>query len=291
MQFANYHAHSNFSDGHGSPETYLQTAIGQGLKAYGFADHAPIPLAGVGVMSFQQLPYYLAEIDRLKAVYADQIQIYKSLEVDYIPNVLTVNSPSIKAINLDYTVGAVHYVDYLADGQPWGFEGSDENFQKGLKEIFKGDIQACITRYYELIRAMVNQDCPNVVAHLDRIKKLNKNDRYFSERAAWYQNEVIDTLDAIADANSIMEINTKGYYKGETEDTYPGKWVLEIAHEMGIPFLLSSDAHHPEDITKGFKYAVSILRSIGVQSTTIFMDGEWIDDSIKRRQLYMAHRV
>lgn len=291
MQFANYHAHSNFSDGQGTPEMYLQTAIQQGLKAYGFADHAPISLAGIGIMSFQQLPYYLAEIDRLKVVYADQIQVYKSLEVDYIPGVISVNSEPIKAANLDYTVGAVHYIDYLNGGQPWGFEGTDENFQKGLKEIFGGDIRACITRYYELIRAMVEEDCPDIVAHLDRIKKLNKNDRYFSERATWYQNEVIDTLDAIATANAVMEINTKGYYKGETEDTYPGKWVLEIANDMGIPFVLSSDAHHPNDITKGFKYAVSILRSIGVKTTMQFLDGEWTNDTIKKKKHYMMHKV
>jgi len=291
MQFANYHAHSNFSDGQETPETYLQNAIQQNLKAYGFADHAPIPIANFGAMSLQKLPNYLAEIDRLKAVYAGQIQVYKALEVDYIPNVINVNSDHILAANLDYTIGAVHFVDAFANGRPWGFEGTTENFEKGLKEIFGGDIQACITRYYELIREMVTNHCPDVVAHLDRIKKLNKNDTYFSENASWYRKEVIDTLEVIANAKAIMEINTKGYYKGETEDTYPGKWVLEIAAELDIPLHLSSDAHHPADITKGFNYAISVLRSIGVKSTTLFLDGEWIDGSIKRRNLYMAHRV
>lgn len=291
MQFANYHAHSNFSDGQESPETYLKNAIEQRLKAYGFADHAPVPIDNFGAMTFQQLPEYLAEIDRLKAVYADEIQVHKSLEVDYIPNIINVNSAHIVAANLDYTVGAVHFVDAFANGRPWGFEGTVDNFEKGLKEIFDNDIQACIQRYYSLIREMVQQHCPSVVAHLDRIKRLNTNDRYFSEQAAWYREEVIKTLEVIATSKAIMEINTKGYYKGQVEDTYPGKWVLEIAYEMGIPLHLSSDAHHPDDITKGFKYGVSVLRSIGVKSTTIFLDGEWVNDSIKRKRLYMMHRA
>ena len=43
MQLANHHAHSHFSDGIKGPEVYLKRAIEEGLKVYGFSDHAPIP--------------------------------------------------------------------------------------------------------------------------------------------------------------------------------------------------------------------------------------------------------
>lgn len=287
MQLANYHAHSTFSDGRQSLETYIKTAIKQGLKAYGCSDHAPI-LSDFGNMSFQEMAMYFVEIDRLKALYGEKIQIYKSLEVDYIPNLINVNSNHVVKAKLDYTIGAVHFVDYFGDGTPWGFEGSQANFEKGLNEIFHGDIKTCIQRYYALIREMVTHHCPDVVAHLDRIKKLNFEDRYFSEKEKWYQEEVINTLEVIAQAGAIMEINTKGYYKGETLDTYPGKWVIEIANELRIPIHLSSDAHHPEDITKGFDYGVEMLKELEIYSTRIFLNGEWTEDSIESPQFYFV---
>lgn len=283
MQLANFHAHSNFSDGEQSPEIYLQNAIRQGLKAYGFADHAPIPIDDFGAMTEDSLPAYLATIDQLRENFSDQIQVYKSLEVDYIPDVISVDSDHILAAQLDYTVGAVHYVDYLKNGLPWGFEGSIANFEKGLKEIFQGDIQACISRYYALIRQMVRQHCPDIIAHLDRIKKLNVDQRYFKETELWYRKEVIQTLELIATSGAIMEINTKGYYKGEIMETYPGKWVLEIAREMNIPLHLSSDAHHPDDITKGFNFATEILKSINIETVFILWNGRWKEVALEDR--------
>lgn len=281
MQLANYHAHSHFSDGREGPEVYLQNAIQQGLKAYGFSDHAPIPIDNFGSMSIEQLEAYGAEIDRLKADFGDQINIYKSLEVDFIPDVININTKHIQEANLDYTIGAVHFIDYLDNGRPWGFEGSAENFELGLNQVFGGAIKACIARYYGLIREMVQKFTPDIIAHVDRIKKQNKGERYFAESEKWYQAEVIQTLEVIAASKAVMEINTKGYYRGEIPDLYPDAWILEHAKAMDIPVHLSSDAHHPDDITKGFERGIEILKTVGIESTRLFLNGEWVDTSIE----------
>jgi histidinol-phosphatase (PHP family) len=286
MQLANHHAHSHFSDGRLSPEDYLKNAIDQELLLYGFSDHAPIPDAGFGAMDIQDLPNYLQEVDRLKEQYGDRIQIYKSLEVDYIPEMINVESQHIRDADLDYTIGAVHYVNFFDDGRPWGFEASSENFERGIREIFQGDVQAAMSRYYELIREMVLNFCPDVVAHLDRIKKLNKGDRFFSEKEGWYRNEVIQTLEVIAGSGTVMEVNTKSFYKKELEDTYPGKWVLEISREMGIPVNIGSDAHHPDDITKGFDHTSRLLREVGYTTTRIFLDGIWQEVELVKPLIY-----
>jgi histidinol-phosphatase (PHP family) len=288
MQLANHHAHSHFSDGRLTPEDYLKNAISQNLLTYGFADHAPVPLDNFGAMTMAQLRDYLAEVDRLKEVYGHQIQVYKALEVDYIPEVINIHSPHIVAAELDYTVGAVHFVDRFENGRPWGFEASHENFQRGLDEIFEGDIRIAINRYYTMIREMITQHCPDVIAHLDRIKKLNKGDRYFSENDEWYRQEVLETLVLIAASGAVMEVNTKGFYKGEIDDTYPGKWVLQVARELNIPVHLSSDAHHPDDITKGFEYAGNILKSIGYRTTRIFLDGSWQEVALEPSAIYTS---
>ena len=121
MQFSR---HSHFSDGEKGLEDYVDRAIHNGLLAYGCTDHAPIPGISVGMMDMDNLNPYLKKIDILKDQYKHKIQIYKSLEVDYIPNVISVDSAHIVNAELDYTLGAVHYVDSLASGIPWGFEAS-----------------------------------------------------------------------------------------------------------------------------------------------------------------------
>jgi histidinol-phosphatase (PHP family) len=280
--FANHHAHSHFSDGALSPEDYVKRAIFQNLKVYGFSDHAPIPSQWVGIMEMDQLRAYLREVDRLKEVYAKNIQLYKGLEVDYIPGVIDLNAAYIREAGLDYTIGAVHYVDQLPNGRPWGFQSSHEKFQTGLDQIFGGDVRACIRRYYALIREMLGVSPPDIVAHLDRVKRLNRGDRYFCEQDSWYQEEVRLTLEAIAEAGVILEINTKGYYNEVTEDTYPGKWVLELAWELKIPVHLASDAHKPDHITSGFAFASNQLKQIGYKTQRVLLDGTWQDVPLKR---------
>ncbi|MEZ5039757.1 MAG: histidinol-phosphatase HisJ [Saprospiraceae bacterium] len=286
MQLANHHAHSHHSDGRLSPVEYLAQAIQQGLKTYGFSDHAPIPGSSVGIMPLEDLPAYLVEIENLKDRFADQIEIYKGLEVDYIPGVISMASDHIQQAQLDYIIGAVHFVDHFPNRKPWGFEGSVENFEKGINEIFGGDIQAAVKRYYQLIREMVTEYRPNIVAHLDRIKKLNKNDRFFSESSAWYKAEVLQTLEVIAASGVILEVNTKGLYKKETTEPYPGKWALSQAREMNIPVHLSSDAHHPEDITKGFEQAAVLLQELGYEYCELLIDDHWQAVPLKEQHLY-----
>lgn len=275
MHKANHHAHTHFSDGQFEPERYVKEALDQNMEIYGFSDHAPIPNKYIGAMSLAGLQEYLNEIDRLKQKYQGQIQLYKSLEVDYIPGFINIHTDYIQAADLDYTIGAVHFVDFFPDGRPWGFQSSHKNFQLGVEKIFKGNIRACVHRYYELLREMIVEACPDVIAHLDRIKKLNGNNRYFNEDAPWYRAEVGYTLELIADNNAILEVNTKGYYTKETDETYPGKNILEIAKDLDISVHLASDAHHPADIRKGFDYAASVLREIGYTSCKVLNHGEW----------------
>ena len=132
------------------------------------------PEPNFGAMSVDQLQKYNLEIDRLKEKWGNKIQIYKGLEVDYIPGIIDIFSPHIIAADLDYTIGAVHYVGFLPNGRPWGFQSSHEEFQAGLSTLFHGDIQACVASYYGMIRRMVRQSCPDIVAHLDRIKKTQR---------------------------------------------------------------------------------------------------------------------
>ncbi len=285
---ANHHSHTNFSDGSLEPEAYVQEAIKKNLLCYGFSDHAPIPASDQSLMRMEDLPAYLDRIDQIRMEVGDEIEIHKSLEVDYIPGVMGVSSAHVKAAQLDYTLGAVHYVGQLEDSAWWTFESDQQVFQRGIDEIYAGDIRQLIHAYYSQIRAMVELDCPDIVAHLDRIKKHNQESRYFDESAEWYRAEVLLTLEAIAAAGCIMEVNTKGYYKGEIDDMYPSRWVLEYAREMDIPVHLASDAHHPDVVVGGFRHGIRTLRQVGYRRTKIFLDRHWQDLALQRPRIYVG---
>ena len=172
MFWTNFHSHTHFCDGTEAPEVYLRKADNFNLAAYGFSSHAPTPYPGCKwAMKKEKLPKYLADINNLKGSTA--VQVYTSLEIDYVPGIMGPNSDWVKASGLDYTLGSVHFVDFFENGDPWEIDGTHTAFKKGLEDIFKGDVRKAITRYYQLIRQMVREDCPDLIGHLDKIKMQN----------------------------------------------------------------------------------------------------------------------
>ena len=269
MLKTNHHAHTYFSDGHGSAEEFLLGALDRGFDRYGFSDHAPIMPSNIGSMPVEELAAYGREVERLRAAYGDRIMIHKSLEVDYLPGVQDVNSEHIVAAELDYTVGAVHFVGEL-DGLPWSFQRPNPNFERGIAEIFGGDARAMVTEYFRLVREMVETAPPDIVAHLDRVKKRNLQGTYWDEHADWFGAEVDATLETIAASDCIFEVNTRGLYKGEINETYPSRWIVRRAHDMGIPLQVNSDAHEIENVDGGFDFAYAALREMGVRNVRVF---------------------
>ena len=280
----NHHSHSVFSDGKGTLEEMAEYAISKRMDALGFSDHAPIPNSELGHMTMDKIKTYLHHIDKIKSS-IKQLQIYKSLEVDYIPEVINAKSDHIVEADLDYTIGAVHYIDYFKNGNPWRFEG---DFESGLKRIFDGNVKQVITRYYALIREMVQYFPPDIIAHLDRIKLWNLGNRYFNESDEWYVEEVKRTLEVIAKSNCILEINTKGYYTGDNHIIYPSPWILKSALKLDIPVHLASDAHTPQDILSGFSYATDMIQKIGYKKMTIFLDNIWQSVPFKESTIHVS---
>lgn len=122
---------------------------------------------------------------------------------------------------------------------------------------------------------MVAQEPPDVVGHLDKIKIQNQSTPLFDERDDWYCEAVFQTLQAIAAAGLVMEVNTRGLYKKRAAETYPSRWILEQAHRMGIAVTLSSDAHHPREIAGCFAETAAMLRQTGYQTLQILWNGTW----------------
>lgn len=263
--------HSNFCDGKGELVEYAEQAKALNMISIGFSSHAPVPFPTNWCMKPERFGNYLQTVEKLKASISE-VEIYKSLEIDYIPGVI---SPDLFYDHLDYTIGSIHFVDQLPNGTNWEVDGQHTFFLEGLEKIFDGDIRAAITRYFELTRQMIHQCCPTIIGHLDKIKIQNPSDKFFTEHDSWYREEVKKTIDLIRESNAIVEVNTRGLYQKRSLTTYPSPWILEILYKKNIPITLSSDAHHPMDIVNQFPETAKLLSDIGFKSITILREGKW----------------
>jgi histidinol-phosphatase (PHP family) len=98
---------------------------------------------------------------------------------------------------------------------------------------------------------------------------------FFDENEEWYKMEVLKTLAAIKESRAIVEVNTRGSYKGKTADYYPSNWILKEIKDMSIPITISSDAHRVEEIILKFPEVVRTLASLGFTEKMILNNGEW----------------
>lgn len=274
MSWTNYHNHCHYCDGKGTVEEHIKSAISSKILSLGFSCHAPVPFANNWSMSKDRIQDYLDEIEEGKQKYEDKIYVYKSLEVDYIPGMISPSDEEINALNLDYTIGSVHFVGEFANGRLWEIDGRFEVFKKGLNDIYKNDVKYVVQRFYELTREMVRESCPDIIGHLDKIKMHNR-DRLLDEQSDWYRDEIMHTLEEIQGTSAIVEVNTRGIYKKLTTETYPSPWILRHMEQMGIPIHINADSHHPRELVKEFATTYELVHSLGFRQMKVMLNGSW----------------
>lgn len=265
--WANFHTHSHYCDGKSKFNEYLKKG---GMISLGFSSHAPLPFVRPWCMKPENFKQYLKDLEELKKT--SPIEIYKGLEIDFIPGMI---SPLQFAEQLDYTIGSIHFVEKLSNGMPWEIDGSHMLFLQGLAEIFNGRARDAVIRYFELTREMIRTSRPTIIGHMDKIKIQNINNKLFLETSTWYRSEILKTLDTIEEAGAIIEVNTRGLYHKRLSNPYPSYWILELIYQKNIPIMLSSDAHHADDIHGQFNEAALTLRRIGFRKLCVLHEGHW----------------
>lgn len=277
MIVSNFHSHTKFSDGSHAHEDYVLAAIEAGFEQYGFSDHAVLPFDCNWTMPPKNLRPSIEAFKSLREKYRAKIQLFYALEVDYIPGRIGVsNFKYLQSENLfPYSVGSIHFIDQFEDHTAWPYEGMGDKFEKGLTEIFNGNVRQLVERYYELYCWMMLYDCPDILGHFDKIKVHNQTKEYFSEKDQWYQSAVNKVLDQAKKSNCIIELNTRGKYKGLIDDFYPSDWILREIHKKKIPLTISSDAHSPNELTLYLDDVEVLLKSIGFSEYYLRNDKGW----------------
>ena len=299
MQNFNLHTHSIYSDGKSQPREIVEEAIRQGLTTLGFSEHSPLPFDNTFSVKSADMPRYVAEIAQLKEEFKDKIDIYCGLEADYLTGVSEPFAVTKEKCHLDYLIGGVHLVinpalrqaqgpaktkvvepvetpSSIAE-QIWFIDGPKwEVYDEGLQKFFDGDIRRAVRRFFEQSNEMIENEQFDIIAHFDKIKMHNR-ERYFHEDEPWYRRLALETLDLICEKGLVMEINTRGIYKKRYNGFYPSPWLMEEACKMGVPAIISADAHHFSEITLEFEAAEEALKKAGYRSVVNFKDGRWVE--------------
>lgn len=278
MQLSNYHSHCTFCDGRSTPEDFVKFAISHGFRAYGFSSHSPLPFETFWNMSKDDMPVYLAEINRLKEKYAGQLEIYTSLEIDYLDETYNPSIAYFQELPLDYRIGSIHFLplsEHLSENKMVCIDGAFADYKDSVDRYFEGDISRLVARYFDSTLKMIEAGGFDIVGHMDKIYMNGQKYEGFSFDVDWYQKPFKATLDLIAQKGLMVEVNTKNLIK--KQQIFPRKEYLGLLKEMNIPVMVNSDCHYPDLVNDGRTEAFGLLKEIGFKTTRELIKGKWQD--------------
>ena len=252
---ADYHMHTPLcKHAEGNPVEYARRALELGLPEIGISDHSPLATyVDNWRMLNEEFPAYLDLVEQARRE-VPEIPIRLGMEVDYFENggdwieVLAARAP------WDYLIGSVHYLDDWAVDDP------------GLVHRFSDrPIEETWDRYWELFGKAARSGYFDIMAHPDLVKKFGHFPTGDLKR--YYEPAV----QAVVDAGVAIEINTAGLFK-EVAEMYPARQFLELASSAGVPLVISSDAHRPEDVGREFAQAIDLAKACGFNELQRFAE-------------------
>ncbi|MDO4288602.1 MAG: histidinol-phosphatase [Eubacterium sp.] len=279
---SNYHVHSTFCDGKNTVAEMAQAAKGAGITSLGFTSHAPLPYDNDWTMRPENVQSYLGEVARIKAACQGQMAVYTGLEIDYFIETGDI-SPLVKEIRpqLDFCIGSIHVMGVLPDGSHADIDYTPEIFAQGLSEIYGGSAQKFVETYYENLGEMALKVRPDIVGHMDLIKKNNADNCFFDEDAGWYKKAAGACLEAIRDSGCIVEVNTGGMARYGERCLYPSDWLLTQIKAMGIPIVLNGDSHSVDAIDYAYGPVLKKLSALGFTELMYFDGRDWLPQPLE----------
>ena len=251
----NLHTHSTFCDGADTPEQMVLAAIEKGFDSIGFSSHGYIAgpkRPGAVTLTPETIPAYFAEIQRLKELYKEQIQIYTGLEAD---SLTTVTDP------FDYLLGAVHIL--LVDGQMVSFDRSCQVVEDIIRDWFHGDGMAYAQAYYDALARLPEHGKYDIIAHFDLITKHCENACLFDTESDMYRRAWMDAADAFSGKIPLFEVNTGAVARGYRTIPYPKAEIIRFMREKGFGAVISSDCHNRHKLDCNWNEAEILLKECG----------------------------
>jgi histidinol-phosphatase (PHP family) len=223
---------------------YLEVAKARGLKQMGITEHDRY-LEDIDLSAFQEAREEYQEVE-----------LRLGIEIDFVPGAEERMERDANALPYDYVIGSVHRVQ------------GEEVDHPDHREIYeKFEPYELYERYYANVREAALSGRFEILGHPDLIKIF----RTYPDQDITPMLE--ETADAVAESGVVVDVNAAGLRKPIGE-VYPSRQLLEMLHRRGVPIILSSDAHAPDQVALGYDKSLKLVHEVGYREVVTFKERE-----------------
>lgn len=258
---ADYHLHSSFSgDSHTPMEDMILKGIELGLDTMCFTEHQDMdfPYSKPEEMGMFDLntDSYLYDLAQLKNKYADKIRILFGVELGVQAHLRRELAVYAKSYDFDFIIASSHVCNHKDPYYPAFYEGRSD--EEAYREYFSSIL--------DNLKAFNNFD---IYGHLDYVVRYGKTkDADYSYDK--YKDILDKILETLIEKEKGIEVNTGAITYGLRE-LNPCTDVIRRYRELGGEIVtVGSDAHAPENITRGFDKAAEYLTACGFKYYATF---------------------
>ena len=248
------HVHSKLCDGKNTLEELAVTGWRAGLQTLGFTGHSHTPCDLEYCMTQSRTALYKAQIAKLKERYAGKLDILCGLEWDLFSD----DNPA----DYDYWIGSCHYVQGPKTGKYYEIDWRESDLAACIADDFDGDGLAVVEAYFANV-AKVAEKKPTILGHLDLIKKINGEGKFFDEQDPRYKAAADGALMVAARNRCVLEGNTSSVFRGFRKDFFPSDAILKDWLALSGNVVITADAHDAKALTFGFEEAAAKLKELG----------------------------
>jgi histidinol-phosphatase (PHP family) len=240
----------------------VEAAVSAGFTTYGLSEHAPrYEVQHLYPEEQGLLPadleakfrrYVSAALD-LRRDYEGRLELLIGFETEALPladwpermRALRASAP------FDYIVGSVHSI-----GDLW-IDLNAETSERAASE--NGGWEALRCTYFDRLAELVQALRPEIVGHVDLIRRFEPPDFRFSPLALAHAERVLEAARA---QGAALEVNAAPVRRG-FGPVYPGPQLLARACEMGVAVTLGDDSHGPEGVGVGLDACLEAIARAG----------------------------
>ncbi|MEY4578201.1 MAG: hypothetical protein RL701_2904 [Pseudomonadota bacterium] len=245
----------------------VQRALELGFTHYGLSEHSPRDrkedlLVGEEDLTpddlAQTFDAYVAHARVLREQFAGRLDLLVGFETERLPPGRWVERMNglRQRYAPDYIVGSVHDVDGAV------IDYSPEQTRAVADSV--GGTEQLQLRYFDAVADLVTALRPEVVGHIDLIRKFDGPNPAFSPVV---HRRIDVALEAVRAVNGVLEVNCAPHRRG-LGPVYPLVGILERARSMGIRVTLGDDGHGAHDVGVGLEASLKAITEAGYREVS-----------------------
>lgn len=246
----------------GRLEDVVAAASRAGFTHYGLSEHCPRhreqdlypderDLGPAGLVT--AFDAYMREARRLQQAYKGELDVLVGFETERLPpgDWAGRMTELRDRYHADFIIGSVHDVDGI-----W-IDMNPETTAKAAEAC--GGVEALQCKYFDALAELVITLRPEVVGHLDLVRKFDGAEPSFSAKALTAAKR---TLEAVRAVGALLDVNPGALRRG-LSPVYPMPTLLARAQQMDIGVTLGDDGHGPHDVGAGLTDCLSAIAAAG----------------------------